>query len=57
MLPKDPFVLYSVVNTKLRDFYENLDLLCEDLDENKDEITKILNSAGFEYNSDKNQFE
>ena len=29
-LPKDPMSLYSVLNTKLRDFYPSLDALCED---------------------------
>lgn len=57
MLPNDPFILLSVINTKLRDFYKNLDLLCDDLDENKDEIIKKLNSAGFFYNEDTNRFE
>ena len=30
-LPKDPFILFSVINTKLRDFYPSLDALCADL--------------------------
>lgn len=57
MLPNDPFILLSVINTKLRDFYKNLDLLCDDLDENKEEIIKKLNSAGFYYNENTNRFE
>ena len=28
MLPQDPAILLSAVNTKLRDFYANLDELC-----------------------------
>ena len=28
-LPKDPMLLLSVVNTKLRDYYHNLDALYE----------------------------
>lgn len=32
MLPKDPMMLMSVVNTKLRDVYPSLDALCDDLD-------------------------
>ena len=31
-LPNDPIMLLSVVNLKLRDFYKNLDALCEDMD-------------------------
>ena len=37
-LPKDNFLLLSVINTKLRDFYSNLDALCEDLNEDKTDI-------------------
>ena len=32
MIPKDPVMLLSFVNLKLRDFYSSLDALCEDLD-------------------------
>ncbi len=31
-LPKDPAMLLSAVNMKLRDFYDSLDALCDDLD-------------------------
>jgi glycine cleavage system regulatory protein len=31
-LPKDPFMLLSWVNMKLRDRYESLQALCDDLD-------------------------
>ena len=31
-LPKDPILLLSVVNTKLRDYYPSLDALCDDMD-------------------------
>lgn len=55
-LPKDPFILMSVINMKLRDFYESLDALCEDMGESRDDIEKVLNDAGFEYSSDTNQF-
>lgn len=55
-LPKDPILLLSVVNMKLRDFYSSLDALCDDLDEDKNEITARLSAAGYEYNEDLNQF-
>ena len=32
MLPKDPVILLSYVNTKLRDDYPTLDALCDDLE-------------------------
>jgi len=31
MLPQDPMILLSYLNTKLRDFYPTLDALCDDL--------------------------
>ena len=31
MLPTDPIMLLSVVNTKLRDRYDSLEALCEDM--------------------------
>ena len=56
MLPQDPFILYSYLNTQLRDFYPNLDSLCDDLDEDKNAIIEKLSAAGFEYNEARNQF-
>ncbi len=55
-LPNDPIILLSVINTRLRDKYPSLDALCDDLSESKEEITKKLSDAGFEYDSDTNQF-
>lgn len=56
MLPTNPYTLLSVINTYLRDKYDSLDELVNDLDENKDEIINILSSIGYSYNQDKNQF-
>lgn len=55
-LPKNPIVLLCVINTKLRDYYDSLSSLCDDLDESEDEINQILNNAGYYYDSEKNQF-
>ena len=54
--PTDPFVLFSWVNLKLRDFYPSLDALCDDLEIDKEELTKKLSEAGFEYNENTNKF-
>ncbi len=54
-MPKDPMMLYSFINMKLRHQYNNLDELCEDMDVDKSEIVDILSSAGFEYNEDLNK--
>jgi len=56
VLPNDPVMLMSVVNTKLRDFYPTLDALCEDLDISKEALCDKLTAAGFVYDREKNQF-
>lgn len=54
--PTDPFVLFSWVNLKLRDFYPSLEALCDDLEIDKEELVKKLADAGFEYNENTNKF-
>lgn len=56
MLPKDPAILLSVINTKLRDFYPNLDALCEDLEVKKSDILDSLSKIGYCYSEERNQF-
>lgn len=56
MLPSDPYILLSVVNTKLRDFYRDLDALCDDLDVSSFEITEKLKAVGYAYDKERNQF-
>ena len=53
-LPKDPMMLFSVINMKLRDCYSSLDELCEDMNVNKDELVNQLKAAGFEYSAEHN---
>ncbi len=55
-LPKDPMLLLSVLNTKLRDYYDSIDLLCEDMHVEKDEIINILKGYDYEYDESRNQF-
>lgn len=54
--PKDPAMLMSWTNMKLRDFYGSLDELCNDLEIDRKELEKRLNDAGFEYNEALNKF-
>lgn len=56
VLPKDPVMLLSVINTKLRDVYGSLDELCEAMDVSKDEIHDILKNIDYEYDENLNQF-
>ena len=53
---KDPEILYSMVNMKLRDQYESLDDYCYDEDVDKEELESILNNAGYYYKEEINQF-
>ena len=55
-LPKDPMILFRVLNMKLRDCYSSLDELCEDMDVNKDELVNQLKAVGFEYSAEQNKF-
>lgn len=54
--PKDPFMLLSWTNMKLRDFYPSLDKFCEDLEIDRTELENTLESAGFTYNEAQNKF-
>jgi len=56
MLPNDPAMLLSFVNLKLRDYYKNLDSLCEDLSVSKEEICEKLKLIDYEYDEAKNRF-
>ena len=49
-IPTNPDMLVSFINMKLRDEYDSLEALCEDLDINIDELIQNLRNAGFEYN-------
>ncbi len=55
-LPSDPFILLSVINTKLRDGYASLDALCDDTGESREAVEGKLNAAGFTYDAALNQF-
>lgn len=55
-LPSDPYMLLSVVNMKLRDFYGSLDAMCEDMDADKGKIMAELERIGYHYEPGKNAF-
>ncbi|MGL5575816.1 MAG: DUF4250 domain-containing protein [Sarcina sp.] len=52
----DSFMLLSIINLKLRDYYSNLDSLCEDLNIDKKDLEEVLIEKGFEYIESINQF-
>ena len=49
MLPQDPVILLSVVNTKLRDRYDSLEALCEDMDADQEQLVQTLGAIGYVY--------
>ena len=55
-LPNDPILLLSVVNTKLRDFYRDLDTLCQEMSVDKTELIERLADIDYEYDEVTNQF-
>lgn len=55
-LPNDAMLCLSVVNTKLRDQYANLDELCEDLQVDKEALVQKLHGIDYEYDLSRNQF-
>lgn len=55
-MPQDPMVLMGFINMKLRDFYPDLDALCEDMQVDRSELEQRLAEVGFEYNPAANKF-
>lgn len=55
-LPKDPVMLLSVVNMKLRDEYHSLDALCDDMQADRERIVGLLGNLSYKYDEDLNQF-
>ncbi|MDE6432801.1 MAG: DUF4250 domain-containing protein [Lachnospiraceae bacterium] len=55
-IPNDPMMLLSFINTKLRDEYANLQLLCDDLELKPSDITTKLSSIDYSYNEELNRF-
>lgn len=56
MLPKDPIILLSYVNTQLRDNYASLDEFCNCLCVEPDCIVDTLETIDYQYNIKCNQF-
>jgi len=56
MLPKDPMILFSFLNMKLRDQYGSLDALCDDMEADKQALLETMASVGFHYDPERNAF-
>lgn len=55
-LPKDPVMLLSVVNTKLRDFYPNIEELASAEGVSAEAIIKKLKTINYTYDETRNRF-
>ena len=55
-VPKDPVMLLSFVNLKLRDYYSSVEAMCEELDIDVEELNKKLASIDYHYDVSKNQY-
>ena len=56
MLPRDPVILLSFINTKLRDEYENLEGLCVALDADEAAVCDALAGLDYRYDPVHNRF-
>jgi len=56
MIPQDPIMLLSFVNLKLRDYYPDLEALCEDLDVDRAGLEEKLKGVGYVYDQQLNKF-
>ena len=56
MIPNDPMILLSYINTKLRDFYPDLDALCDDLEIDRSALVEKLKTIDYEYSKELNRF-
>lgn len=56
MIPKDPVILLSFVNTKLRDEYAGLTELCAALDADRAVLEATLERLDYRYSPERNQF-
>lgn len=55
-MPKDPIMLLSFINMKLRDFYKDIESLCMDYDVTVCEVSEKLQSIGYTYDRTLNQY-
>ena len=56
MLPQDPVILLSYVNTQLRDHYTSLDDLCKSLGADRQALEETLAKIDYAYDTNTNQF-
>ena len=55
MIPNDPMILLSYINTKLRDEYDSLAALCEELDLDEAALRQKLAAVGSVHDAARNR--
>lgn len=56
MIPKNPVILLSFINMKLRDYYKSIEDLCDDLELHQQELVDTLSGIDYSYDRRLNQF-
>lgn len=56
MIPKDPVMLLSYVNTQLRDYADSLEALCRLRGIDQTELVEKIAGIGYQYDKAVNQF-
>ena len=56
MIPNDPVMLLSYINTQLRDFYPNLEEFCKAQNVDADAVITKLRMIDYEYDEKMNKF-
>ena len=56
MIPNDPVMLLSYVNTQLRDHYANLEQMCQSLAIDQAQLEEKLRGIDYVYDRETNQF-
>jgi hypothetical protein len=56
MIPQNPVMLLSFVNTKLRDEFDSLEAFCDYYDVSQEEIEEKLKQIDYYYQKNINQF-
>ena len=55
-IPKDPMILFSFVNTQLRDRFSSLEGMCREMELDQSYIEETLEGAGVSYDPKWNCF-
>lgn len=55
-MPKDPMMLLSFLNMKLRDEYPSLAALCEEMETDEKTVKEKLSAIGYTYDEESNRF-